>query len=417
MTSRLTVIVPTRERADTLVSSLRTCTTQDCDELAILVSDNASTDSTREVVASHDDPRIRYVNPGRRLGMSEHWEFALSHVDDGYVSFLGDDDGLMPGAASELLEVLDSESADALIWPLSSYYWPQFFDPAMANCLSMRLPQEGRLTRLDSARTLAQVARFETPHYFLPSPYWGAVHRSCLTRMGRGGRVFGSIIPDVYSGVGVAAVTTSYLRSDRLYSLSGSSRHSNGASQMTGKDKSSVDSPAAMFEAENALPFHPRLDYTTNVAVLVAECLLQAHDQVSAAVPLPELDTMFRAAVRHPDHVLSPAVQAGVEESLRRTAARHGHEAILDRELRTGHRRALARRASAALRLIVLGNPLHDCEPDGVADIYGATVVADRLRTAHSSALARTTWTVRGRALKAGRALSAARARSGPANA
>ncbi len=86
MSPRLTVIVPTRERHDTLIWALKTCVTQDCDDLEILVSDNASVDETREVVASYDDPRIRYVNPGTRLGMSEHWEFALSHVQEGYVS-------------------------------------------------------------------------------------------------------------------------------------------------------------------------------------------------------------------------------------------------------------------------------------------------------------------------------------------
>src|SRR5689334_6056819 len=125
-TGRLSVIIPTRERHDTLRWSLKTCVTQDCDDLEILVSDNASTDATREVVDSYDDPRIRYVNPGRRLGMSEHWEFALSHVEDGFVSFLGDDDGMMPSAAAEILDVLAAEPAEALVWPLTAYYWPGY---------------------------------------------------------------------------------------------------------------------------------------------------------------------------------------------------------------------------------------------------------------------------------------------------
>jgi hypothetical protein len=50
------------------------------------------------VVASFKDPRIRYVNTGKHLSMSHNWEFALSHVEKGYVTFVGDDDGLLPGA-------------------------------------------------------------------------------------------------------------------------------------------------------------------------------------------------------------------------------------------------------------------------------------------------------------------------------
>jgi hypothetical protein len=409
---RLTVIVPTRQRHDTLRSTLRSCVTQDSDALDILVSDNASTPETREVVESFDDPRIRYVNPGRRLSMSEHWDFALSHVDDGYVTFLGDDDGMMPDAAGEIVEVVGSQDADALIWPLATYYWPQFFDRALANCLSMRLPQRGRLEHLDSADVLRRIATFEVPHYWLPSPYWGAVRRACLAGLGGStGQIFRSITPDIYSGVGVASVTTSYLRTDRIMTLSGSSKHSNGASQITGKDIDSAESPVTMFEAENTIPFHPDLDYAPNIPVLVAECLLQAREHLGDRVPEPELATMFRAALTHPDHVLSPAVQHTVIETMRRTAQRRGVGEQFEAILRTETRRAPARRAAAALRLIALGNPLYDCAADGVDDIAGASVLAGRLRDEHSSAASAAAWTVAGRFTKARRALAAARAR------
>lgn len=412
MSSRLTVIVPTRERHDTLVSSLRTCVTQDSDDLTILVSDNASTDETREVVASYDDERIRYVNPGRRLGMSEHWEFALSHVDDGYVCFLGDDDGLMPGAATELLRVFAAEDVDALTWPLSIYYWPQFFDPALANCLSMRLPQSGRLSAVDSPALLARVARFEASYHELPSPYWGAVHRRAFDRVAaQTGRVFHSIIPDIFSGVAVGAVTSRHLHTDRLHTLSGTSRHSNGVSQLTGSGSGDASSPAQVFESENTLAFHPAVDYTTNACVLLAECLLQAHDHVSADVPLPDLEAMFTAALHHPDHVLNPAVQATVLPALRATAQRHGLADVLERRLDAEERWTWLRRLQVAGGLIALGNPLHDCTPDGVENIFDATLVADRLRSEHTTRLARGAWTARGRLRKGGRAVSAARTR------
>ena len=62
--TKFSVIIPTRERSDTLQSSLKTCVGQDYDNLEIIVSDNFSTDNTREVVESFDDPRIRYINTG-----------------------------------------------------------------------------------------------------------------------------------------------------------------------------------------------------------------------------------------------------------------------------------------------------------------------------------------------------------------
>ena len=56
-----TVIIPTKDRAKYLFHTLRTCTIQDYDNLEIIVSDDGSTDNTREVVeeAASKDPRVR----------------------------------------------------------------------------------------------------------------------------------------------------------------------------------------------------------------------------------------------------------------------------------------------------------------------------------------------------------------------
>src|SRR3954449_382929 len=122
MAPRMTIIIPTRERCDTLRWAIKTCVTQDYDDLEILISDNASTDATTDVIAEYDDTRIRYVNPGRRLGMSEHWEFAFSHVTSGHLGVIGDDDGLLPGAIEDLARIIDPDRP--LIWPIQQYFWP-----------------------------------------------------------------------------------------------------------------------------------------------------------------------------------------------------------------------------------------------------------------------------------------------------
>ena len=85
----LTVIIPTLRRPTTLYWTLKTVVEQDYDNLDIIVSDNFSNDETADVVASFADKRIRYINPGRKLSMSHHWEFALEHVESGYVTVLG----------------------------------------------------------------------------------------------------------------------------------------------------------------------------------------------------------------------------------------------------------------------------------------------------------------------------------------
>ena len=102
MTSQthFTVIIPTRDRADTLRECLRTCVVQDYANVRFIVSNNASLDDTEAVVRSFEDPRVELISTGARLGMSQNFEFAIRHAfatgpENTFLSMMGDDDGLM----------------------------------------------------------------------------------------------------------------------------------------------------------------------------------------------------------------------------------------------------------------------------------------------------------------------------------
>src|SRR4051812_40299444 len=103
----VTLAIPTRDRADTLAYTLATALGQDSEDFEILVSDNFSSDQTREVVFAIEDSRLRYVNTGRRVSMTDNFEFALNHARGKYVIYIGDDDGLMQGAVAALKKMVD----------------------------------------------------------------------------------------------------------------------------------------------------------------------------------------------------------------------------------------------------------------------------------------------------------------------
>lgn len=73
----LSVIVPTRERADTLKFAIRTILDQSTDDIELIISDNFSQDNTQEIVESFSDHRLKYFNTGKRLSMCDNWEFAF----------------------------------------------------------------------------------------------------------------------------------------------------------------------------------------------------------------------------------------------------------------------------------------------------------------------------------------------------
>ncbi|MDB4928590.1 MAG: hypothetical protein JWM10_1074, partial [Myxococcaceae bacterium] len=271
---KFTVVVPTRERCETLGATLRTCLEQDHPGLTVVVSDNASTDETRAVVESFADPRVRYVNTGRRVSMARNWEFALGAVDDdeNYVHYLGDDDGLLPGALRDAETLLAREGARALAWRKVDYVWPNGPDPAWRNLAIV--PLENRLFRYDASAALRDVRNLWLPYYRCPSLYNSFVDARLLhaTRR-RGGTFFHSSIPDAYSGYANLSEIPSYLYSTRPFSINGASGKSTGASY------GAAGGAGERFVAEDDMPAHPKLwPIPGSIIMAVMEALYQAND-------------------------------------------------------------------------------------------------------------------------------------------
>lgn len=267
---KLTVIIPTRERADTLFHTLRTVVEQDYENLEIIVSDNASIDNTEAIVRSFSDPRLNYINTGQRLGMSENWEFALGHVKNDFVMYLGDDDGLLPEACSDVAKIISSTDTKAVIWNKPNYNWPSI--QQLPNTVAIQCAYD--LFELDGKIILKGVAKGKTSYGKLPVLYSGFVSvQSILNIKKKTGHFFHSITPDVYSGIVLAEELKTYLYSFRPFSISGGSRHSNGIASV------SDDTKAQRFFTENKLEINQTIPVIRgSIQSHVAEAFLQAQN-------------------------------------------------------------------------------------------------------------------------------------------
>ena len=90
------IIIPTRQRHDTLKYSIQSIINQTYKEFELIVMDNFSPPETAEVVALFNDQRIKYYRATERLSMSDNWELGLSYAPGEYIFVLGDDDALIP---------------------------------------------------------------------------------------------------------------------------------------------------------------------------------------------------------------------------------------------------------------------------------------------------------------------------------
>lgn len=90
-----TVGVPTIGRADHyLPLTIRSLLRQSHTDFELLISDNASTDNTADVVASFNDPRIRYIRHKERLSAGSHFA-AIAAAAHGRYFVLNQDDDLL----------------------------------------------------------------------------------------------------------------------------------------------------------------------------------------------------------------------------------------------------------------------------------------------------------------------------------
>lgn len=121
---KLSLCIPTRERAEFLAPCLRTVTAVRDADLEIIVSDNASSDNTRAVVEAAGDPRIRYLNTGRRVSQRQNFETAIAAARGDYVMVIGDDDAVLARQWPRLRVLLERERPSALSWPALFYHWP-----------------------------------------------------------------------------------------------------------------------------------------------------------------------------------------------------------------------------------------------------------------------------------------------------
>jgi hypothetical protein len=230
---RISIVIPTRERAVYLRHSLATAAAIDDDALEIVVSDNASNDDTRAVVEAAADPRIRYVNTGQRLSMRQNFEFALGHVTGDYVIFFGDDDGILPGQFPLLRRILEDRRPDALGWDFPVYGWPIEGYGSRVGGLRFRrdaffgLPQD-----LDVAARLRAVeaGRLDRLHP-LPALYHGCMSRDFLRRLSHpDGTCFLARSPDTWINFRAIQHGGRFLHCHHPFSINGHSPASSGGS-------------------------------------------------------------------------------------------------------------------------------------------------------------------------------------------
>ncbi len=316
---RITIAIPTAAgRLAYLEKSIASCVAEPNDNLEILVSDNSG-GAAEKLALSFKDSRIRYIQPPRYLAMSPHWDFVLEHVTGDVVSFIGDDDAVMPGCISEVLAIISEYGLNPIQHSLAVYHWPDYPENHLANTITF-LHEVGSDTAIKSPRIFLDATAKGSRRYFDgPMVYHNFVPSELLRSLTRDKVFFRRGSPDVYSAMAIALNVSNYITTNKLLTLFGKGVKANGACVRLNR-KEGVE-----FMREVADLFPQRYDSRT-----VQLCVLDTfhHALETFAVPAETFPLDMRA------HLLSAFAEgirlAGLSNKLREVrtaltaAALHG---------------------------------------------------------------------------------------------
>jgi glycosyltransferase involved in cell wall biosynthesis len=167
----ITVVIPARNRAATLLRAIRSVQAQGIDHLEIIVVDDASTDDTASVVRGLGDPRIRLLQHSDRRGGSAARNTGIRAARGKFIALLDSDDEWLAGKLSAELESIQAAPASVgLICTGYERVAPdgavEPFVPSVSGDMHRRMLFEGNLLRGATSSALIRRECFDVAGLF-----------------------------------------------------------------------------------------------------------------------------------------------------------------------------------------------------------------------------------------------------------
>ena len=237
------IVVPTRNRYETLRHTISTVVTQKFSSFELVISDNSDPENLTQLELIKDslvDNRIKYYRPASVLSMTDHWEFAVSKSIGDFVILFGDDDGLVDGSLDKIHEVLQKTKTNLVSWARVEYSWPDRIPSQASN--QMTIPYKAKTGIINGKEYIKNILLGRGDYRYLPMLYNSAVNKNLIHRLKKQtGRLFSAVSPDIYSGFALANLVEEYITIGSPLSINGVSSKSNGAAHLNEDEQTKID--------------------------------------------------------------------------------------------------------------------------------------------------------------------------------
>ena len=271
-----TIVVPTRNRLESLKHTIKTCTDQNYDNFTVIVASNNCSDETVQYISSLKDERIIQIESNIDLPMVLNWSRVMPEAIalDGYITYLGDDDGLLPGALSLASKLILKTGCAVLSWRKVEYAWPDVLVEEYKNYLSISIDE--KISLRNSDEFLKKVHDYSCGYDEGPGIYSSFISASVLKGLMPSEETawFSGGSPDIYSSYVIATAVKEYYKCSFGLSINGASGRSNGTAYMH-RPQSEM---AAEFKKQNTL--HPALCHAPSVTIAETDALLVARERL-----------------------------------------------------------------------------------------------------------------------------------------
>jgi hypothetical protein len=264
----LSILIPTKDRYDTLVPMLTATISYITDaEVEFVVCDSSANPDPSMISLAASDSRIRYVPTADARSIVDNVDRGIAACEGRYICFIGDDDFVAPQIA-DFVRWMDSKGDDCLIYPPARFWWQnvsfkrltRFQQPG---AFWLPAARQGAVRRRRSADEMRRVQDGGGVAYLdLPRLYHGIASRRAVDRIHeRFGRYVPGSSPDMALCAALSEVVEEYSSIDFPITVFGASRASGGGRTAAGRHYGRIEDQAHLPRdiIENWNPALPRI--------------------------------------------------------------------------------------------------------------------------------------------------------------